>query len=554
MAHTISSERLKQLIAQIKKEKTPSEVSNTSDSKYVTYDKYGNLITYNKSQSQFMDLSSSGKSCVLIGSAGTGKTTCMRGTIENLLQSKDFPLLTDSSPHKHLIPGSPGIVIIAYTRIAVSNIRKALSSDMKQNCLTYHKLMEYAPVYDEVTDPETGETKTRMMFIASRHAGNPLPKEIQTIVIEESSMFSVEYYEELLKALPHPVQFIFLGDINQLPPVFGSAILGFKMLELPLVELTEVYRQALDSPIISLATNIKNGITRKLDKKEILETSQGTVTFHPWQKKLHPEDALFVSAKFFTTAIGLEVYNPDSDMILCPFNKALGTIELNKHIANFLAKKRKAIVYEIVAGFAKHYFSVGDKVLYDKMEARITDIKTNPEYSGVRPQSESPYLDYWGTLQFEDTASSEHHLKDETDEDVDFILEQMASSKDEDRVHQCSHIITVRLEETEQEIKISKASDINTLLLAYVLTVHKAQGSEWDKVFLLFHHSHATMLSRELLYTAVTRAKEELYIISEKDTFISGVRSQRIKGTTLKEKAEVFKGKLETTHKHLKGK
>jgi ATP-dependent exoDNAse (exonuclease V) alpha subunit len=55
------------------------------------------------------------------------------------------------------------------------------------------------------------------------------------------------------------------------------------------------------------------------------------------------------------------------------------------------------------------------------------------------------------------------------------------------------------------------------------------------------------MCSRELLYTAVTRAKEELYIVCEKETFVNGIKSQRIKGNTLAEKAEFFKGKKEET-------
>jgi len=83
------------------------------------------------------------------------------------------------------------------------------------------------------------------------------------------------------------------------------------------------------------------------------------------------------------------------------------------------------------------------------------------------------------------------------------------------------------------------------MLLGYCLTVHKAQGSEWRKVFFVTHQSHATMLQRELLYTAVTRAKEELYVICEPETFTNGIRSQRVKGNTLAEKAEYFKGRAQ---------
>jgi exodeoxyribonuclease V alpha subunit len=97
-------------------------------------------------------------------------------------------------------------------------------------------------------------------------------------------------------------------------------------------------------------------------------------------------------------------------------------------------------------------------------------------------------------------------------------------------------------------ISVDSASELNTLTLAYAITVHKSQGSEAQKVFLFLHQSHNTMCQRELLYTAVTRARKELYVICEKDTFTKGVISQKIKGTTLQEKLEYFKGKaLNTT-------
>ena len=128
------------------------------------------------------------------------------------------------------------------------------------------------------------------------------------------------------------------------------------------------------------------------------------------------------------------------------------------------------------------------------------------------------------------------------------MLSHMASYSDEseERVKAASHKITVRLDDTEDEVILDTAGAINSLLLSYSLTVHKAQGSEWDKVFLILHQSHATMIQRELLYTAVTRAAKELYIICEKESFVNGIKSQKIKGNTLAEKAEVFKGKLET--------
>lgn len=518
-------------------------INNTTDK---ALDKYGHEITYNTEQAQFIELATTGKSCILIGAAGTGKSTCQRGAVTSIIQSGKAGVL-QSDGHKYLKDGTPGIVIVSFTRRAVSNIRKIVSEDMKANCLTIHSLLEYEPVYYEAYDEESGKDIKTMRFEPTRNMIRPLPSSIQTCIIEEGSMVSVELFAELKAALPSNCQYIFLGDIQQLPPVFGAAILGYKMLELPTIELTIVYRQALESPIIRLAHRILSGTG--IPHTEFLEwKTSDKMTLHPWKKKLSADDATNVLSKFLTTAIDTGIYDPEEDMVLIPFNKSCGTTEINKRIANHLAKKRGAVVHEIIAGFNKYYLSIGDKVLYDKEDATIVDIKYNSSYTGASPQVASVTLDYWGFNSGTGTQSSDSNDTDSDDDedDIDFILAQSASigsGDDEERVRQASHIVTVQLADTGVRVELNKASDLNGLLLAYCLTVHKAQGSEFRKVFLLLHDSHNTMIQRELLYTAVTRAKEELYVICEPDHFMKGILKQRIKGNTLAEKAEYFKGK-----------
>jgi AAA domain/UvrD-like helicase C-terminal domain len=503
-----------------------------------TTDKHGNIITYNTLQSQFISLASEGASCVLIGAAGTGKTTCQKGVVQALITSGSAGIL-DSQGHKHLISDTPGIVICAYTRRAVSNIRKNVSLDMQSNCITIHKLLEYAPVYNEVWDSEKCEYRTKMSFEPSRNSANPLPASIRTLIFEESSMIGLDLYKEVIDALPHSPQLIFLGDIQQLPPVFGPAILGFKLTSLPTVELTEVYRQALESPIIRLAHRILSA--KSIPASEFPQwKTPNQLTLHPWKKRIEPIAALNTAAMFFCAAFDAKQYDPEEDIILIPFNKSFGTDELNKSIANHLAKKSGALVHQVIAGFNKYHFAIGDKVLYDKEDAIIKDIQPNPLYQGAAYAKASPTLDYWG-------HESDLNNSYRDDNEVDFLLSQVAKTEAEsgDRVRTASHIITLEMQESESQIKIDKASDINALLLGYCLTVHKSQGSEWRKVFFLSHQSHATMLQRELIYTAVTRAKEELYIICEPDMLIKGIENQRVKGNTLSEKAEYFKGKLD---------
>lgn len=500
---------------------------------------HGEIITYNLEQQSFIDLAGNGKPCVLIGAAGTGKTTCSKGGINALIQSNLAQVL-QTDGHKHLVGGTPGILIISYTRRAVNNIRKVQTKDMQSNCITAHKLLEYAPEYYEIEDSETGKTKKTMQFLPSRNASNPLPETISTIVVEEASMMSVELYNEICAALNHEVQWVFIGDIQQLPPVFGSAILGYKMLELPVIELVQVYRQAMESPIIRLAHRILSG--KPIPAKEYADwNTKGQLTIHPWKKKLSADNAVATLGAFFKAAFDNDVYDPDEDIILIPYNKSCGTIEINNVIANHLARKRDAVTFEVMAGYNKHYFSAGDRVLYDREDAEIVSIETNPAYSGARVQPPSKSLDYWGHNP--NLANESSYSFYDSDADIDFLLDAVASS--EDRVTQSSHKLVVRLMDTGRDVELTKAAEVNGLLLAYALTVHKAQGSEWRKVFFCLHASHATMLQRELLYTGVTRAREELYVICEPESFTKGIMSQKIKGNTLKEKAEYFKGKLE---------
>jgi exodeoxyribonuclease V alpha subunit len=545
---TINKDRLAALVAKIRADKltnspvpsdegaviTPDKTLPPEAKDNTALDKYGNVIHYNDKQLEFVKLASSGASCVLIGAAGTGKTTCMKGTTQALITNGIVGIL-EAAGHKHLTSGSPGVVICAYTRRAVNNIRKNLSLDLQSNCITIHKLLEYAPVYYTVMDEATGDEKTKMNFEPTRNQVNPLPPSIRTIIFEESSMIGTDLYKEVINACPHQPQLIFLGDIQQLPPVFGPAILGFKLLSLPVVELSEVYRQALESPIISLAHRILSGTP--IPKEEYASwKSPYKLTIHPWKKKVSPQDALNTAGQFFIAAEKNKVYDPEEDMILLPFNKSFGTEELNKIIANHLSKKRGADTYEVIAGFVKHYFSVGDKVLYEKEDAEIIRIESNPAYTGAKYLPHSPTLDYWGY----DPVLRAHEVGDT---DVDFLLSQVAAAEG-DRVHQASHTLTLKMLDSDVEVKVDKASDLNSMLLGYCLTTHKAQGSEFRRVFVIVHQSHATMVQREWLYTSVTRAKEELYLICEPDTLTKGIINSRIKGNSLKEKAEFFKGKL----------
>jgi hypothetical protein len=223
---------------------------------------------------------------------------------------------------------------------------------------------------------------------------------------------------------------------------------------------------------------------------------------------------------------------------------------MNKELAQYLTTQRGDLTYEIIAGFNKLYYAVGDKVLYEKEDAVIISINKNASYASFKkPKPASISLDRWGY----DTAagkSLEGEIDLESDFDlsaVDAVLDSMRFNPEDakERKQESSHVITIRMISNDEEISISKASELNNLLLGYCLTVHKSQGSEWRRTYIILHQSHNTMIARELLYTAVTRAKESCYIICEPDTFEKGITRQKVPGNTIAEKAIHFQGKTE---------
>lgn len=538
-------------------------------------------LEWNAEQQLAIDHGFFGKSFCLIGAAGTGKTTTLKAILSTLMENNRIPPLNSAT--KHLLQGAPGVALISYTRRAVRNIAKQLSADLKSHCITFHKLVEYEPFYYEEWDDLTNSMCKKMRFQPARSRMNPLPTNLRLIIIDESSMLSIDYFNEVLDALPHPsqVQFIFLGDLNQLPPVYGQAILGKMLLQLPIVELTRVYRQALESPIISLALAVKDNnfssfsadcrsgqfqltqfdrttnqiaLTPQLpldpmniaQKTIIYREGRGKVTLHPWKKTIEKDDALHLMQNFLGSMIKSGEYDPIEDLVLCPWNTSFGTDELNKSIANFISKTNSLLVHEVIAGYNRLYLAVGDKLLVDKQEAIILDIRPNGRYLGKRPQPASIHLNRWGNLlRASENAAPVLGLfgEDLTDEEIDFLLEHAADVTD--RTAESSHSIRVLYQDSGEEEVLTKSASLNTSSFGYAITVHKAQGSECRRVFLLLHECHAAMCSRELIYTAITRAAEELYIVLPPKMLARAASKPRIKGDTLAAKLEFFNSRMQ---------
>jgi ABC-type oligopeptide transport system ATPase subunit len=497
----------------------------------------------NKEQSMGIDLFGlKGQSGCLIGPAGTGKTTTMRAILRAAILSGRVPILSEGLAHKYLRGGLPGIYGGSFTRIATRNLRNNCPPDIQANIHTIHRLLEFEPEMFGVTDEKTGKEKQVRLFKPTRNKFRTLPRELVMYIIDETSMVGMRLHSQFIEAI-HPdvkPQILYIGDIAQIPPVMDDAILGYKMLEFlasgHLVELREVYRHA--GAIVNLANHIRVGNTipdnrliipylgnlRKVPRKLVdehiekwnKEEDGSKVTIHLWKNRLENETGQIRALKnlgvyekrlvkdadtgevtekeekgFFIRELDAGNYNPMTDMILIPYNKAVGSIELNKYIANYIAKRDKQVVHEVVAGYNKHYFAIGDKIFHEREEAVIVDIKINGLYTGRPYQEASEFLDRWG----HNSAGQAKQVEGQPIDDVEMLLNIDIGNEDEERKNQASHVLHVKKIVDLDDPKIvpdtiSTAAEINGIIMGYVLTIHKSQGSQWPKVYCVFHNSH----------------------------------------------------------------
>ena len=495
-------------------------------------------IVLNERQQAAVNYAEMGKSFVLLGAAGTGKTSSEREILHALLAHDMVKNTTFKNGGNRV--SAPSVAVVAYTRRAAANSAKAILKDpllrekLPHNIMTIHNLLEFQPetYYDEV------DRKEKFRFSPQRHENNKL--DITHLIIEEATLVGLDLWGQLYAALPYDVQIIFVGDINQLPPVFGPSILNYALTKLPVVELTQVYRQAEGSPIINNAHRILRG--------EYLEegsNEQGKLQIITGKRdiKIGQHKTLLALSTMFKGFYDSGMYDPDEDMILSPWNKHdLGTDSLNTYVSEFLSVKHGKIVYEVIAGFHKLYLAEGDKVIYNKRDCIIVSLEKNPAYVGKEPQMPGSDLSRLGVRRGREDDLDTEDLDMDSDgiDYTNFSLEDLEETATE-RKMQSSHKVMIAFEDGHTET-ITAAGELapSVFSLGYAMTVHKSQGSEWRRVFIIFHPDHAISLSREMLYTAITRAREEVYLIAKRYVVDKAVTTQKVKGNTLQDKIALF--------------
>ncbi len=377
---------------------------------------------------------------ILTGGPGTGKTTTLNGVIQLFKKHKK------------------SISLAAPTGRAA----KRMSEVTGENARTIHRLLEV-----DFT------VKDKLMF--KRNEKNPLRADV--IVVDEMSMVDVLLFEALLRALKPSASLIMVGDSNQLPSVGAGNVLRDLIAggEIPKVELTEIFRQASESLIVTNAHRIVNG------EYPLLGDRKKDFFFMPCENERDiPRLVIELTKKRLPNTYG---YSPLEDIqILTPTRMGCaGTKELNRDLQLALNPpskgKSEVKVFETV-------FREGDKVMQIKNDYDI-EWKKDAEYGrGV------------------------------FNGDIGYIEE----------LDRHSGNLTVNYDGKKA---LYTPDLLKKLDLAYAVTVHKSQGSEYNAVIMPLTSISRNLQYRNLLYTGVTRAKNILILIGTKKQVCEMVDNDR---------------------------
>ena len=365
------------------------------------------------------------KVMVITGGPGVGKTTIVN-SILRILAAKAVRLL-----------------LCAPTGRAAKRMTEATGKEAK----TIHRMLEF--------DPKG--------FGFKRNDESPLDCDL--LVVDESSMVDVLLMQSLLKAVPSAAALLIVGDIDQLPSVGPGQVLAdiIGSGAVPVVRLTEVFRQAAQSKIIATAHSINAG------NMPDLAPPDGDADFY-FVPAADPEQAVRriveLVSKRIPRRFGLD---PIKDIqVLCPMNRGgVGARSFNIELQAALNPAGEKKVDRFGWTFAP-----GDKVM------QIENDYDKDVYNG-------------------DIGMIEDVDIDEGEVAVDFD----------------GRTVTFAF------------GELDTLVLAYAVTIHKSQGSEYPAVVIPVMTQHYAMLQRNLIYTGVTRGKKLVVLVGQKKAVAIAVKN-----------------------------
>ena len=350
---------------------------------------------------------------------------------------------------------------------------------------TIHRMLGYIPSsYDDIGHFEYNED-------------NPLDTDV--IIIDEMSMVDVVLFEKLLRGMKDNTRLVIVGDVDQLPSVGAGNVLRdlINSKKIKYTKLVDIFRQSESSNIIVNAHKINNGQEPILNEKNsdffFLKTETPAITRNV---------VVDLISKRLPNAYGYD-FSKDIQILTQSRKGICGVFELNRLLQDILNPKTET-TDELLVG--NKLFRVNDKVMQTKNNYNLSFVDSDGEENfGV-------YNGDMGHIIFIDKSSKKLTVEMDDKRLIDYTLE-----------------------------------DLDNLELAYAITIHKSQGSEFKSVIIPMFDGYKLLQTRNLLYTAITRAKENIVLVGDKNVMNNMIRNNTINSrySNLENRIKHFYGLVE---------
>lgn len=308
------------------------------------------------------------------------------------------------------------------------------------------------------------------------------------VIIDEMSCVGVELLAHVFKEIPQTTKCIFVCDASQLASISCGNIVQdiIDSNVVKIAKLTKVFRYGT-SGIATIATNTRNGID---DGREDVYNDND----YKCVEIENGEEALEQIIDNYKDLIK-EGYDKKDILILCPFNKSIiGSYTINQAIQKEFNGSNKQV------SFPLNLKGVPIKELTFKVGDMVINTKNNYQMKLVEEQFDG----YWGCGT---TAVMNGDIG---------VVRDIVVNQDNNKT-------TIYVQFEEKLVEFS-STDLSSLLLGYCISVHKSQGSQAKAIISVIGKNHKKMITRNLLYVAVSRAQEKLIEIIDKDSVSSGLK------------------------------
>ena len=369
------------------------------------------------------------KVTIITGGPGTGKTTIIHAILKIM--------------HRYKLR----VMMAAPTGRAAKRMQETTGQEAK----TIHRLLDFSMQKGGFQKNETA------------------PLDCNALIIDEASMIDTQLMYYLLKAVPIQTTIILVGDVNQLPSVGPGHVLGdmIQSRQIPVVSLTEIFRQAKKSRIITNAHRINQGEFPIVDPPESPDVKTDFYFIEQEDPERVRQTIIELVAHRIPAHFGFEPV--DDIQVLTPMHKGIvGAENLNSALQNALNPGEERV------SRGSSSFRIHDKVM---------QIKNN-----------------YDKLVFNG--------------DIGRI----------EKVHSENQTVLISF---DRRNILYDFSELNEVILAYAISVHKSQGSEYPAVVLPILTQHYILLQRNLIYTAVTRGKHLVVVVGTRKALHMGINNNK---------------------------